>query len=244
MGVMFKLHPSHLWEGWPESVIHLSKPQSSYSSYGGAWGLWKVFENCLKDRQSQGNHPRLCAISDHIICIVSVWFRCMLYRPWDLMNTSLWRLTFVHISKKNQSRTFLWEIYLHYLLLYICMYVSVHEGRCLWRPEKSIRSLKLEFSGSQQNLFPQSEKQAGRLRRNTALVPCLSLWGGEHHVRKSLSDLKFQRENCLSGGAAWQPATGVVEGTGGRENEQEVGQDYIFSKPIPVTYLPQQGHTL
>lgn len=192
-------------------------PQSSYSSYGGAWGLWKVFENCLKDRQNQGNHPRVCAISDHIICIVSVWFRCMLHRPWDLMNTSLWRITFVHISKKNQSRTCLWEIYLHYLLLYICMYVSVHEGRCLWRPEKSISSLELEFSGSQQNLLPQSEKQAERLRRNTALVPVCPCEVVKHHVRKKESFWFKVPEGKLS---IWWGGMATSNRHGGRNRKQ------------------------
>lgn len=126
MGVRFKLHPSQLWEGWPESIIHLSMPQSSYSSYGGAWGLWKVFENCLKDRQSQGNHPRVCAISDHIICIVSVWFRCMLHRPWDLMNTSLWRITFVHISKKSKQNFSLRDLFA------LSSIIHMHVYFCTW----------------------------------------------------------------------------------------------------------------
>lgn len=219
MGVRLKLHSSHLWEGHPSRIIHLSKPQSAYSSYGSAWGLWKIFENCLKDRQSQGNHPRWCAISDHIICIVSVWFRCMLHRPWDLMNTSLWRITFVHISKKIKAELFFERfICIIFNYTYACMFLYMRGGACEgqkrasdpwnWSSLALSRTSFLRRKGKQEDL--------GEILHWFLVCPCEVV---KHHVWKSLSVLKFQRENCLSGGVAWQPATGMVEGTGSRENE-------------------------
>lgn len=243
MGVRFKLHPSHLWEGWPESIIRLSMPQSSYSSYGGAWGLWKVFENCLKDRQSQGNHPRVCAISDHIICIVSVWFRCMLHRPWDLMNTSLWRITFVYISKKITAELFFERfICIIFYYTYACMFLYMREGACEGQRRASAPWSWSSPALSRTSFLSRKSKQEdlGEILHWFLSVPVR--WWNITSERKSLSDLKFQRENCI-----WWGGMAASNRHGGRNRKQRKwtgsgARLYIFSKPIP--YLPQQGHTL
>lgn len=123
--------------------------------------------------------------------------------------------------------------------MFLYMRESAYEGQRRasdpwnWSSPALSRTSFLSRKGKQEDL--------GEILHWFLVCPCEVV---KHHVQKSLSDLKFQRDKSLSGGAAWQPATGVVEGTGSTENEQEVGQDDIFSKPIPVAYLLQQGHTL